>query len=348
MDTINKNTALLPAGFVDLLPPDAEREYTAIGKMMTVFAAFGYERIKPPLLEFEDSLFAPGPGAAVIDDTFRVMDPVSHRMMGVRSDITPQIARIASSRLKSESRPLRVCYANDVLRTKASQQRTERQFTQVGCEIVGEKDIEADIESCVVALIGLEVLGVKNVTIDLAYPALLKKILGRTGLSDKIARALESRRKDGVPAILKKLMECAGPAEAALKKLKTLKMKFIAKETAELAAIVAGLQRAAGELKFKNLQITVDPVETRGLRYYSGAGFTLFAKGIAGALGRGGRYAIHKETACGFTLYMDTVRKAMPPARQTKIITVGAGENWAKIRAEQQKGVIVVRGKRKK
>ena len=98
--------ALLPAGLRDLLPPEAETEAAAVETLMDLFAAHGYQRVKPPLLEFEDSLFA-GSGQAVADQTFRLMDPVSHRMMGLRADTTPQVARIATTRLASAPRPLR-------------------------------------------------------------------------------------------------------------------------------------------------------------------------------------------------------------------------------------------------
>ena len=90
--------ALLPAGLRDLLPPDAETEAAAVEALLAVFASHGYERVKPPLLEFEDTLFA-GSGAAVAEQTFRLMDPDSQRMMGLRADTTPQVARIAGTRL---------------------------------------------------------------------------------------------------------------------------------------------------------------------------------------------------------------------------------------------------------
>lgn len=359
MKSEEKNLALLPSGFVDLLPPDAEREYAAIGEMMRIFAAFGYQRVKPPLLEFEDSLFAPGPGAAMADETFRVMDPVSHRMMGARSDITPQIARIASSRLGNEPRPLRLCYANDVLRTKAGQQRVERQFTQVGCELIGEKHTEADVESCAVALIALQETGVKNITIDLAYPKIIGLILDECAAKDeerkKIKSALEKRSADGLKsvnkkpaAVLMKLMQASGPAEKTLKELSGIVEAGIFRE---LKTIHAGVRRAIDELNL-DVKITIDPVETRGFKYYSGFGFTVFAKGVSGALGRGGRYDIHfgdkkpVESATGFTLYMDSVRKAMPPAKRKDVVRVDAKTNWGDIRRRQRKGVVVVRGKK--
>jgi len=90
--------ALLPTGMHDLLPPEAEIEAQVVAQLMTTFAAHGYERVKPPLVEFEDTLFS-GAGAAMATATFRMMDPASHRMIGVRADMTPQIARIAATRL---------------------------------------------------------------------------------------------------------------------------------------------------------------------------------------------------------------------------------------------------------
>ena len=131
--------ALLPAGFPDMLPPDAGHEAATVERLMAALAARGYERVKPPLVEFEDTLLA-GPGAAMANQTFRVMDPVSQRMMGVRADLTLQIARIAESRLQSAPKPLRVCYAGDVLRVTGGQLRPERQFTQVGAELIDGLD----------------------------------------------------------------------------------------------------------------------------------------------------------------------------------------------------------------
>ncbi len=128
--------ALLPAGLQDLLPPDAAREAAAVEASMDCLAAHGYDRVKPPLIEFEESLLA-GPGAAMAPQTFRLMDPVSQRMMGVRADITVQIARIAESRLHRAERPLRLCYAGEVLRVKGDALRPERQFAQVGAELIG-------------------------------------------------------------------------------------------------------------------------------------------------------------------------------------------------------------------
>src|SRR5258708_13361417 len=115
----NNHRGLLPAGLGDLLPPDAAREAGAIGIAIERFAAFGYERVKPPLVEFEESLLG-GPGAALAPQPFRLMDPSSHRLMRRRPDMTVQVARIAVTPLNHQPRPLRLSYGGDVLRALGS------------------------------------------------------------------------------------------------------------------------------------------------------------------------------------------------------------------------------------
>src|SRR5439155_1300192 len=128
--------ALLPAGLYDLLPPEAEIEAAVTARLMGVLAAHGYERVKPRLVEFEETLLS-GAGAAMASDTFRTMDPISHHMIGVRADMTPQVARIAATRLSHKPRPLRLSYAGQVLRVKGSEMRPERQVGQAGAELIG-------------------------------------------------------------------------------------------------------------------------------------------------------------------------------------------------------------------
>ena len=128
--------ALLPPGMVDLLPPEAEFEARTTERLIAAFRRNGYELIKPPLVEFEENLVT-GSGAATAAQTFRLMDPDSQRMLAIRADMTLQISRIASSRLSDLPRPLRLSYAGQVLRIKSSNLRPQRQFGQVGAELIG-------------------------------------------------------------------------------------------------------------------------------------------------------------------------------------------------------------------
>ena len=145
-DDLPNNRALLPAGLRDQLPPDAETEASAVEALMEVFAGHGYQRVKPPLLEFEDSLLA-GSGAAV-RRTFRLMDPVSRRLMGLRADTTPQVARIATTRLAHAPRPLRLSYAGQCLRVRGTQLAPDRQIAQAGIEMIGCDDPRRTRKSC--------------------------------------------------------------------------------------------------------------------------------------------------------------------------------------------------------
>src|SRR5438270_8443102 len=128
--------ALLPAGLYDLLPPEAEIEAEVTARLMGVLASHGYERVKPPLVEFEETLLS-NAGSAMASDTFRMMDPISHRMIRLRADMTPQVARIDATRLAHRPRPLRLIFAGLVLRVMGPEMRPERQIGQVGAELIG-------------------------------------------------------------------------------------------------------------------------------------------------------------------------------------------------------------------
>lgn len=361
MNKLNKSLSLLPSllprGFEDLLPPDAEAEFRAIGILMKCFSRFGYARVKPPLAEFEESLLAPGPGAAMADQTFRVMDPLSEKMLALRSDITAQIARVASSRLADEPRPLRLTYANDALRTRASQQRTLRQFCQVGCELISDEDIEADLEICVLSLIGLSALGIERITLDFCLPRLLSVVVKDESLVSYVKASLNARNEQALdtldPALkstLVAMLQAAGPVDKAFEKLGHIELPQEAHGMIDrLKTIVDRLKTALSDLKL-NVALTLDVTETKGFEYHCGIGFTVFARGVNGELGRGGRYNIvhsdsdaHKESAAGFTLYMDTVRIAMPGLAEKSVKEVSADTPWTDIQSLQEDGFIVKR-----
>lgn len=321
--TDDARLALLPEGLHDELPPEAARHAAVVNALLDCFEAYGYRRVDPPLIEFEESLLA-GPGAAHAQNTFRVMDPASHRMMGLRADMTLQIARIAGARLSGSPRPLRLSYAGEVLRVKGGQLRTERQFGQAGVELIGSAAIEADIEALTLAADALERAGVKGLSIDLALPRLVPVLCGELGLEDDKAREVRSaldekdfahlaRLGDGLGGLLKGLLDSAGPADQALSKLGRLKLPKGA------AAMIARLGDLVGRLKSDapQLVLTVDPGEYRGFEYQTGLGFTLFARGVRGELGRGGRYETSAgEPAIGFSVYLDSLMRGLPKASE--------------------------------
>ncbi len=343
--------ALLPEGLRDLLPPDAGIEAEVVARLMAVLAGHGYERVKPPLAEFEENLLS-GAGAAMAPDTFRLMDPVSGRMIGLRADMTPQVARIAATRLKKSARPLRLCYAGQVLRVRGSQLRPERQVGQVGAELIGSDSVSADVEAIAVAAEALASLGLIGLTVDLTLPVLVPAVIAAFKLGPDAAlavrRALDHKDAAALKAaagkagsLLGDLLKAAGEGAKAQKALAALDLpKDAAAERARLGEVVARLKSAV-----PGLQFTIDPVENRGFEYHTGISFSFFAQDVRGELGRGGRYRTDgggAEDATGFTLYTDTVLQAVPGNVPAKRVYVPEGADPAIARRLREQGWITV------
>jgi ATP phosphoribosyltransferase regulatory subunit len=344
--------ALLPAGLVDLLPPEAEREALLVEAIMAAFAAHGYERVKPPLLEFEDSLLA-GSGVAVAEQTFRLMDPVSQRMMGLRADTTPQVARIAGTRLAGDARPLRLCYAGQALRVRGTQLAPERQVSQAGIELIGTDAAVADAEVAVVATEALAAVGLAPATLDVTLPTMTPALLDTAGvapaLAGRLARALDRKDTAAVDALsaeagppaapLPALLRSAGPADGALQALAAADLPPAARAIADNAAAVVSAIRA----RAPSLRVTLDPVEFRGFRYHVGVAFTLYGPGSTGELARGGRYlSPGDEPATGMTLYPNAVLRGAPPPPPRARVFVPLGSPEAAVRALRGEGFATV------
>ena len=335
------NPALLPAGLSDLLPPEAETEAAAIGAVMRVFTLHGYQRVKPPLLEFEDSLLS-ATGAAMADQVFRLMDPDTHRMMAIRADMTPQIARIAATRLSHAPRPLRLSYNGQCLRVRGSQLDPDRQLTQAGIELIGPDLPQADAEILAVGAEALASVGLTRLSVDLTMPPLVSTLLEETGITGeqrtRLAFALD--RKDAASVAehggalaetLIDLLLAAGPADRALAALAKAPLTPVARRYADrLVATVSAIRAQAPGLK-----LTVDPVEFRGLKYHTGVCFTVYAPGHNEELGRGGRYICGDgEAATGLTIYPDSVLRAAPRQQPLNRVYVPLGEDGVAVRAD--------------
>jgi ATP phosphoribosyltransferase regulatory subunit len=324
---------------------------------MGVFRAHGYERVKPPLVEFEESLLS-GVGKSWSLQTFRLMDPESQRMMAVRADMTLQVARLASTRLANAARPLRLSYSGEVLRVGGAQLSPERQLRQIGCELIGSLEAAADAEIILLAYSALSDLGVTGLSIDLNLPTLVPAIFAAYGISGdderRLASALAHRDTaiaGGAPKVgplLTALLNVAGPADAAIKKLAAIELPPEA-ETARrrLTDTVRLIHQAAPDLK-----LTVDPLERQGFEYQTGLSFTLFARGARRELGRGGRYRIGAEAgtekrgepAVGFTLIADALLKTAPMKAPPRRVYVPAGRAPADAAQLRKAGWVTVTG----
>ncbi len=337
------NPALLPAGLRDLLPPEAEAEAASMEAMMAVFAGHGYERVKPPLLEFEDSLLA-GSGAAVAEQTFRLMDPATHRMMGLRPDMTPQVARIAATRLTNAPRPLRLSYAGACVQAQGTALVGDRQIAQAGIELIGPDSPEADAEIIVLGVQALSAIGLTRFSFDLTLPPLASTLIEEAGLDpaarpallhalDRKDTAEVSRLGGPIARTLTELLLGAGPAARALEVLRRAELTPAARCLVErMAASVAAIQSRVPQLR-----LTIDPIEFRGWRYHTGLCATVYAPGRHEELGRGGRYLSGGgEPACGLTLRPEAILRAAParPPRPRLFVPCGSsGTDAAALRA---------------
>jgi ATP phosphoribosyltransferase regulatory subunit len=339
--------ALLPPGFNDILPPNAAFEADIVDRLMARVRASGYEQVKPPLVEYEDTLLA-GDGASMTARTFRLMDPMSHRMLAIRADMTLQIARIATTRLSHAPRPLRLCYAGQVLQVAGTQLRPERQVGQMGCELIGTDSPVADAEIVALAADSLAAIGVADVSVDLNLPPLVTAVATGAGIDpNTLARVrVALDRKDAAAVkslggraagVLGAMLAAAGPADPALEALKKLDLPDAAREAVRgLEDVVARVREAA-----PSVALTIDPVENRGFEYHTGISFSIFSRRSRDELGRGGRYRAGNggkgEPSTGFTLFMDTVLgacAAVSPPRRIYVPFGIASAETARLRAD--------------
>lgn len=345
---------LLPAGFYDVLSPDAESEAASTQTLLSVFAENGYQRAQPPIMEFEETLLS-GPGATLNRMTFRVMDPNSQRMLACRSDHTLQIGRIAATRLSTAPRPLRLSYAGPILRLAGLEQSHARQVTQVGAEIIGSLDAEADAEVILLAMESLSRIGVASVALDITMPTLIPSICEAFHVEgsarQKLQHALD--RKD--EALVQGLSKTAGLEKACALALGLLRASgdaakaldaLNAMDLPEKAALDRTRLQRVYDLLPKELRstMTVDLVEYRGFEYQTGLSFALFSKTIRAELGRGGRYrTATNEPATGFTFYAESLMPVLPRAKSRPRILVPFETTSVQAAALVKDGYVVLR-----
>lgn len=304
---------LLPEGLSDRLPPQAEASARLVRHVIDTVSSHGYQRVMPPLAEFEQNLVARLQSARA-QDLLRVVDPLSQRMMALRPDMTAQVGRIAATRLASAARPLRLCYGGPVIKLRANQLRPEREMMQVGAELIGTDSVAAAVEIVTVAIEALTVAGLSGITVDFTLPDLIDTLAAdefplssdeivavRSALDAKDAGALAALGAG--PAAYLPLIEATGPFHGAMDRLDALDAVGVLKSrTQALRAIAKPIGR--------EVTLTLDPTERHGFEYQTWFGFSLFADGFVGEVGRGGTYMIahpdgRQEPAIGFSLYPD-------------------------------------------
>ncbi|QDH13623.1 ATP phosphoribosyltransferase regulatory subunit [Formicincola oecophyllae] len=319
MKSSENNPALLPAGFFDLLPGEATAEARGLRSIMDVLAAYGYERVRPPLLEFEESLLSAG-GAALSEQAFRIMDPTSHRMMALRPDMTTQIARMSQVRLGERARPLRLSYSGECVVIGSQGRDSARQMLQAGLELIGPDSPAADAEVVAVSVAALERVGIdlSEVSFDISMPTLVWRILEVCPPERRpaLAEALERRDSAAIAkhggadsALLVGLAEASGPANHALAAL--TKLDVPSGLRADVERLVASARAIMARVP--GLSLTIDPIECRGWRYHTGLCMAVYSRRSHEELGLGGRYMAGQEPACGLTLRPQALLRAARP-----------------------------------
>ena len=313
---------LLPVGMTDVLPPFVDAEAEAVERAVGVFQSCGYQRVAPPLLEFEETLLSEKYND-LSTQTFRVTDAVSGKIMGLRADMTPQISRIAATRLQNEPRPLRLAYSGHVVRMFPTQLNPARQILQVGAELIGADCAKADAEIILLAAETLEKLSVPSFVFDLNLPTLFPALCEAYCIDkdDREKMTVFLNQKDFAAAsavldatnkkardakfVFDSLFQAFGDYDRVLNILKSLSLpEEAAAERSRLVEVISLLKREKNDLA-----LTVDVLENRGFEYHCGIGFSIFSKQSGHELGRGGRYiaglsGILPEPAVGVTLYM--------------------------------------------
>ena len=312
----------LPEYIADVLPPEARRIEKLRRILQDSFRAHGYELTLPPLLEYVDSLFT-GTGHDMELSTFKLVDQLTGRTMGLRADITPQVARIDAHLLNREG-VTRLCYCGPVLHTLPAGLAATREPLQIGAEVYGHAGIEADIE---IQSLLLEVLGQAGVTarLDLGHVGVFRALAAAAGIVGEAGERLFSllQAKDA-PAIEQVTEHIAEPVRAALRRLPRLyggpevlgEARQALPDLPQIHAALDDLEVLARSVT--GAVISIDLAELRGYQYHSGVVFAAYADGVPNAIARGGRYDEvgrafgRARAATGFSLDLRELARLSP------------------------------------
>lgn len=291
---------LLPDGIEEVLPPEAGRIETARRRVLDLFQSWGYELVITPHVEFLESLLT-GAGQDLDLKTFKVIDPLSGRQMGLRADITPQVARVDAHTLRREG-PSRLCYAGSVLHAKPQALATSRSPIQLGAELYGDSSTSSDIEVISLMLETLSLADVPDVHMDLGHVGIYRGLARAAGLSgDAEQRLFDALQRKAMDEIARLTTDVEPALAGMLRALARLcggrEVLGAARETlagAPVAVLEAleGLTQIADCLaeRYPGLPLYFDLGELRGYHYHTGVVFAVFVPGMGQSIAQGGRY----------------------------------------------------------
>ena len=349
---------LLPEYVEDVLPAEAMRIESLRRTLLDLFKVHGYQYVIPPMLEYMESLIT-GIGHDLDLATFKVVDQLTGRLMGVRADMTPQAARIDAHLLNHQG-ITRLCYAGSVLRTKPDGLAQTREPLQVGAELYGHAGVASDIEIQRLLIKALQAIGITQLHIDFSHVGIFESLVQTANINANLEQALftalQSKDQTAVAALTQDLDKASREALIHLTTLngdKTILVKAaeVLPTTAAIKHALADIVKVSDALENLGISVSFDLSELRGYHYHSGIVFAAYAQGYKGPLALGGRYDEvgasfgRARPATGFSLDLRGVVTALPPATAMMAIYAPANEDAAlsiKIDALRAEGQVVV------
>lgn len=348
---------LLPDGIEEVLPEPAARVERLRRDLLDLHARWGYQLVMPPLVEFTESLLI-GLGADIDLLTFRITDQLSGRSMGIRADITPQVARIDAHSL-AEDGVSRYCYAGSVLHTRPATLLSSRSPIKLGAELYGDASLQADIEVISLMLETLQAAGVSDLTLDIGHVGICRGLLADCTLDDNDSEAvLDALQRKSIPDLEAVL---AGASDTLREQVLTLANLHGGVEVLERVpagvdeAAVAMLREVAGIVgkRYPAVDIYIDLAELRGYRYHTGLVFAAYVADRGRAVANGGRYDDVGEVfgrprpATGFStdLKMLLDMPAPEPATPIRAIAAPAIDDpalWVRVGELRAAGEVVI------
>jgi ATP phosphoribosyltransferase regulatory subunit len=358
---------LLPDGIEEILPEEAQQLELLRRRLLDLFEGWGYELVIPPFIEFIDSLLV-GTGRDIDLQTFKLTDQLSGRTMGIRADMTPQVARIDAHNLKRDE-PTRLCYLGTVLHTLGDHLEKSRSPMQIGAELYGHSGIESDIEILSLMLEMLTAAELKNIHVDIGHVAIFRGLAKQAKLSESQEAALfDVLQRKATPELVELLSRYALSDELSemFKSLPTLNggLAVISSAKIKLAKSDQSVLKALDELEqmaewishqTAGFNLNIDLAELQGYHYHAGLVFAAFVPGYGREVARGGRYDNIGEqfgrarAATGFSADLKTVsRLALSATTESvvKIFAPGFIKDKAlesEIKSLRQQGRIIIR-----
>ena len=353
----------LPDQIADVLPSEARHIEEIRRLWLDTARSYGYELVMPPLLEHIESLLT-GTGEALDLQTFKLVDQLSGRTLGLRADTTPQVARI-DAHLLNRSGVARLCYCGPVLHTRAARPHATREPLQFGAEIYGHAGPEADLEAQLLALQGLQASGIKDLSVDMADVRIVNSLLDGTSMSAKtlsqIHAALAAKDVAELSSLAASIKDLSAASRNGLLNLLQLYGDIkVLDEAKKSLPPHESVRQALQNLKWlashveTSATVSFDLADLRGYAYYSGTRFAIYGHGAE--LARGGRYdevgAVFGRTrpAAGFSLDLKELVNVLPPRALKAAVRAPWAENAdlstaiAKLRAQGDTVVCVLPG----